>query len=139
MGGAGGMGVDPNARVMAVLAQMGITGASQLADGSIRLPDVRIVGQFGLGGDDDAGGAEGSSGGRGSERARFGLGARGKLKWLPADVQMMVEELQTEVRGGRKKLQVRSRTRGAKLGTEGAGARDNIITLKISDVLARGI
>ncbi|CAM9776279.1 unnamed protein product, partial [Hapterophycus canaliculatus] len=38
------LSAEANSRVVAVLAQMGFDGALELADGSIRLPDGRIVG-----------------------------------------------------------------------------------------------
>lgn len=97
------MDANPNARVMAVLAQMGLTGASQLPDGSIRLPDGRIVGDFGMDKDKNGGG-DGFEG-------NVGVGGRGAsvseiMKGVPASVQAMVQGLEAEVRAAKKKLQV---------------------------------
>lgn len=105
-GGMGGIGVDPNARVLAVLAQMGIAGASELPDGSIRLPDGRIVGQFGSCDGDEAG--TGGVVSQGLRRGGFGMGSSRMLKGLPACVQMMVEGLENDICGSKRKLQVYS-------------------------------
>lgn len=108
--GGGARGVcddDPNSRVLAVLAQMGLEGVTQLPDGSIRLPDGRIVGDFrldgeGSAGDDGSGGSlAGGAGKRGRDACR-----RGMLKGVPAKVRMMVQGLEGEARGAKKKLQV---------------------------------
>lgn len=93
---------------MAVLMQMGLDGVSQLPDGSIRLPDGRIVGNFGLDGegrdgdDSDAGGAGGAGGG-GLGRGSY---MSGVLKGLPSGVRVMVEGLEAEVRRLKVKIQV---------------------------------
>lgn len=104
-GGGTGPGADPNGRVLAVLAQMGLDGVSQLPDGSIRLPDGRIVGNFGL--DGEGSGADGSD----ADDGEAGWGGRGAyatgiLKGVPASVQMMVQGLETEICGVKKKFQV---------------------------------
>ncbi|CAM9464616.1 unnamed protein product, partial [Laminaria digitata] len=108
-GGLGGGGGDPNARVMAVLMQMGLEGASQQPDGSIRLPDGRIVGNFGLDGegrDGDDSDAGGGSGGGGLARGSY---ASGVLKGVPASVRAIVEGLEGEVRRLKVKLQERKK------------------------------
>ena len=107
-GGLGGAGGDPNARVMAVLMQMGFEGVSQLPDGSIRLPDGRIVGNFGLDGDGrdwDDGGAGGGGGGAGGGLGR-GAYASEVLKGVSPGVRAMVEGLEGEVRRLKVKIQV---------------------------------
>ena len=105
-GGLGGAGGDPNARVMAVLMQMGLEGASQLPDGSIRLPDGRIVGNFGLDGE----GRDGNHSDAGDGGGGGGLGrdsyASGVLKGVSSTVRAMVEALEGEVRRLKVKLQV---------------------------------
>lgn len=102
-GGAGGADSNPNSRVMTVLAQMGLTGATQLPDGSIRLPDGRIVGEFGIGKDETGGGdgieGSGGVGGRGAS-------VSGVMKGVSASVQAMVQGLEAEVHASKKKLQV---------------------------------
>lgn len=100
MGVAGAGGVDLNARVMSVLAQIGLTGASELPDGSIRLPDGRIIGELSLGGDQETGNTGEKS------RGGVGAGASRTLQGLPASVRRMVEALEAEVRGCKKKVQV---------------------------------
>lgn len=105
VGGPGGTRGDPNARVMAVLAQMGLEGVSQLPNGSIRLPDGRIVGNFGLeGGGSGSGGEDGDL--RSGEGGGRGLFASGILKEFPESVQMMVEGLEASLRSVKKKLHV---------------------------------
>lgn len=91
--------------MMALLAQMGLEGASQLPNGSIRLPDGRIVGNFGLDGEGSGGDASNSSASGG------GAGGRGAftsviLRGVPSNVRTMVQGLEGEVRGVKKKLKV---------------------------------
>lgn len=105
-GGLGGMGIDPNARVLAVLAQMGMAGAYELPDGSIRLPDGRVVGQFRLADGRDGVGTDGTS--PGHDGSGFVSGLSRMLNGLPRNVRVMIEGLEVELRGGKKKLQVRT-------------------------------
>lgn len=102
-GGAGGADSNLNSRVMTVLAQMGLTGATQLPDGSIRLPDGRIVGEFGMEKDENGGG-DGIEGSRGVEGR--GASVSGVMKGVPASVQAVVQGLEAEVHASKKKLQV---------------------------------
>ena len=93
--------------MVAVLAQMGLEGASQLPNGSIRLPDGRIVGNFGLDGEGSGGDASNSSAGGG----RGGAGGKGTftstiLRGVPPNVRTMVQGLEGEVRDVKKKLKV---------------------------------
>lgn len=103
-GGVGGASADANSRVMAVLAQMGVEGALQLPNGSIRLPDGRVVGNFGLDGEGSGADASASttSGGGGGRRAYTSVVLRG----VPSNVRTMVQGLEGEVRGVKKKLKV---------------------------------
>ncbi|CAM9832113.1 unnamed protein product, partial [Pylaiella littoralis] len=104
--GPGGASAEANSRVLAVLAQMGLEGSMQLPNGSIRLPDGRIVGNFGLD-------AEGS-GGDASNSTAGGVGGRAAytsviLRGVPPNVRTMVQGLEGEVRGVKKKLKERKK------------------------------
>ena len=109
-GGVGAASADANSRVMAVLAQMGVEGALQLPNGSIRLPDGRVVGNFGLDGEGSGADASastatggGGGGGGGGGRAAY---TSVILRGVPSNVRMMVQGLEGEVRGVKKKLKV---------------------------------
>jgi len=105
-GGVGGASADANSRVMAVLAQMGVEGAFQLPNGSIRLPDGRVVGNFGLDGEGsgaDASDSTASGGGGGGGRGAY---TSVILRGVPNNVRVMVQGLEGEVRGVKKKLKV---------------------------------
>lgn len=86
---------------------MGLEGASHMANGSIRLPDGRIVGNFGLDGEGSGGDASYSSasGGGGGHGGR-GAHASTILRGVPSNVRLMVQGLESEVRGVKKKLKV---------------------------------
>lgn len=103
--GPGGVTAEANARVMAVLEQIGLEGASQLPNGSIRLPDGRIVGSLGLDGEGSGGDASNSSAGGGGSRAG-GAYTSTILRSVPSNVRVMVQGLEGEVRGVKKKLKV---------------------------------
>lgn len=90
--------------MMAVLVQMGLEGASQLPNGSIRLPDGRIVGTFGLDGEGSGGEANNSSAGGGG--GGKGTHTSTILRGVPPNVRTMVQGLEAEVRGVKKKLKV---------------------------------
>lgn len=87
--------------MVAVLAQMGFDGATELPDGSIRLPDGRIVGNFGLDGGGSGGDASSSAAGGGR-----GAYASVMLQGVPPNVRVMVQGLEGEVRIAKKKLKV---------------------------------
>ena len=92
---------------MIVLAQMGLKGLSRLPNGAIRLPDGRVVGEFGLDGMGSGGGGSiGSGGGLVDGRYRRSAYTRGILKGIPLDVQMLVRSLEEEVYVANIKLQV---------------------------------
>lgn len=91
--------------MMAVLAQVGLEGASQLPNGFIRLPDGRIVGNFGLDGEGSGGDGSNSSAGGGGPGGR-GAYASTILRGVPSNVRVMVQGLEGEVRGVKKKLKV---------------------------------
>ncbi len=107
-GGVGGASADANSRVIAVLAQMGVEGALQLPNGSIRLPDGRVVGNFGLDGEGSGADASAStaSGGGGGGGGGRGVYTSVVLRGVPSNVRMMVQGLEGEVRGVKKKLKV---------------------------------
>ncbi|CAN0188143.1 unnamed protein product [Ectocarpus fasciculatus] len=109
--GPGGVSADANSRVLAVLAQMGLAGAVQLPNGSIRLPDGRIVGNLGLDGEGSGGDASNSLASGGGPGAGGGRGAyaSGILKGVPPNVRTMVQGLEGEVRGLKKKLKERKK------------------------------
>lgn len=100
-------GTDQNARVMAVLAQMGLEGVSRLPNGAILLPDGRVVGEFGL--DEDGNGynyGEGWGGDLGEGFNKRSTYVNKILKDSPLSVQILVRGLEEEVRAAKKKLQV---------------------------------
>lgn len=99
---------DINAHVMAVVAQMGLEGVTQLPDGSIRLPDGRIVGNVGLDGEESDGDGNEVSRGGGAGKWDGGAHASAIFKGVPPSVQAMVKDLEAEVRRVKEKLQVRS-------------------------------
>lgn len=107
--GPGGVSAEANSRVLAVLAQMGLADAMQLPNDSIRLPDGRIVGNFGLDGEGSGGDASNSMASVGGPGGGGGRGAyaSGILKGVPPGVRTMVQGLEGEVRGLKKKLKVR--------------------------------
>ncbi|CAN0117052.1 unnamed protein product, partial [Ectocarpus sp. 4 AP-2014] len=109
--GPGGVSAEANSRVLAVLAQMGLADAMQLPNGSIRLPDGRIVGNFGLDGEGSGGDASNSMASVGGPGAGGGRGAyvSGILKGVPPGVRTMVQGLEGEVRGLKKKLKERNK------------------------------
>ncbi|CAN0258634.1 unnamed protein product, partial [Ectocarpus sp. 12 AP-2014] len=109
--GLGGVSAEANYRVLAVLAQMGLADAMQLPNGSIRLPDGRIVGNFGLDGEGSGGDASNSMASVGGPGAGGGRGAyaSGILKGVPPGVRTMVQGLEGEVRGLKKKLKERKK------------------------------
>ncbi|CAM9275507.1 unnamed protein product [Ectocarpus sp. 8 AP-2014] len=109
--GPGGVSAEANSRVLAVLAQMGLADAMQLPNGSIRLPDGRIVGNFGLDGEGSGGDASNSMASVGGPGGGGGRGAyaSGILKGVPPGVRTMVQGLEGEVRGLKKKLKERKK------------------------------
>lgn len=90
--------------MLAVLAQMGLEGAMQLPNGSIRLPDGRIVGNFGLDAEGSGGDASSSTAGGGGGKAAY---TSVILRGVPPNVRTMVQGLEGEVRSVKKKLKVR--------------------------------
>lgn len=105
--GGGASGTDPNARVMAVLAQMGLEGVSRLPNGAILLPDGRVVGEFGLdGGSNDYNYGEVCGGGLGGGFNQRSAYTNKILKDSPLSVQILVRSLDEEVRAAKTKLQV---------------------------------
>lgn len=105
--GGGTSGTDPNARVMAVLTQMGLEGVSRLPNGAILLPDGRVVGEFGLdGGDSGYSYGEVCSGDLGEGFNKRSAYMNKILKDSSLSVQILVRGLDEEVRAAKTKLQV---------------------------------